>query len=414
MKTRRLQRRMRGGARWLDALLRLKEHPKAKIEWILVAMNPSVRFEDILSHPELPWDYNAVAMNPNLTLSHIQNLIQTKSVAPGAFSSHPKITNEFVKKHQNDGLDWVQISKNPSIDITQIPKAKIRWSSVSERKDLSLEILTANMDTAKPRNNFEYSLALSVNPVITFEFMRAHSEKPWNYQHAAMNPNINWDTLVKNADIFMPAGKEKECRTWYTMNPGFQLTDEVKADVKANPKYWDWEKLSMYTPLTPALFQEFKDQWNYAGLSRNLTLTWKIINSSMNSKWDWKELSRHPNISYSIIQKFATMPWDYAYLSNNPNLSWEIVEAQIDKGWDWRALMSNPMESAAKLRAEASSIFKLKLALGSDPSTKGYIEAISNQLGPNILLYLTSSYTVGNTLNTTLQRMRGNLSVLPK
>ena len=58
------------------------------------------------------------------------------------------------------------------------------------------------------RNNVDW-LALSINPNITFEFVKDNPDKPWNWTYLSQNPNITCDTVQNRQTMALVSSKHK-------------------------------------------------------------------------------------------------------------------------------------------------------------------------------------------------------------
>ena len=74
---------------------------------------------------------------------------------------------------------------------------------------------------------------LSMNPIITWEIVRAHPDKHWDWYWLSQNPNITWDIVRANPD---------KPWSWYGLTKNPNITwDIVRANLE---KPWSWFWLS--------------------------------------------------------------------------------------------------------------------------------------------------------------------------
>lgn len=216
-------------------------------------------------------------------------------------SLNPNLTWKFVEEHIHENWSWGNVCENlkPISDLIENRPDVCDWDAISNNPSLTLEIIENNRD--KP---FNYD-TLSGHPCITWEFVRKHTDRrgysyiiPWNWYYLCQNPDI-----FRNIAYLRP----------------FEL---------------DW-----------------------GGLSQNQALTQKFVEMCIDRPWNWNVLSSHPCITWNFVQKhsdssgvalpegstgFAGLPFDYAEMSRNPNMTWKIIKKNIHKRWRWDHLLANP------------------------------------------------------------------------
>lgn len=58
--------------------------------------------------------------------------------------------------------------------------------------------------------------------------------------------------------------------------------------------------------------------------------------------WQYDILSKNVNITWDIIQQNPQHKWCYNYMSSNPNITWEIVKEHPNELWNEYRLAMNP------------------------------------------------------------------------
>lgn len=99
------------------------------------------------------------------------------------------------------------------------------------------------LDIIKFLNNNWYNTSL--NPSITWEFIKENINLPWNWNCISYNPNITWEIIKKNPD--------KICN-WYN-------------------------------------------------ISYNPNITWQIIKDNLDKPWNYNNLSKNPNLFKFPLQE---------------------------------------------------------------------------------------------------------------
>jgi hypothetical protein len=178
---------------------------------------------------------------------------------------------------------------------------------------------------------------VSVNPSVSFDFIREHSELPWVPAYVSCNPSITEDRIRANLDY--PWVLEKLC-----MNPnisiGFFNEFIFKPEVV---RRMDWSAISANPGITMLDVIHYpKHQWSDRYLSANPNLTSSfILNEGNQRKWFAPSVSSNPGISERDIFK-STMKsmfhWDYCNLSANPNLPMAFVDANRNQDWNFHSI----------------------------------------------------------------------------
>lgn len=104
-------------------------------------------------------------------------------------------------------------------------------------------------------------------------------------------------------------------------------------------KSYDWDEISMFI-YAPDTLNYYNIPWSKTHLSRNKTLTVKVIENLITSnpnKWDWSNISK--NISINEVIENPDMPWELDSLSLNPEITVKLVY-NLDlpnsiNGWRW-------------------------------------------------------------------------------
>jgi hypothetical protein len=144
----------------------------------------------------------------------------------------------------------------------------------------------------------EYTEQLSHNKNITWEFIKKHLDKSWNWVQLSLNSNITWDTIKNN----------KTC-PWSPVG------------VSSNPNItWD---IITNNPEFP---------WKLDRLPHNTNITWKIVRDNKLPLSDSQVADEEDDWDY----------WDYRIVSLlTEDLTWKDVIENPDFPWSFFALSGN-------------------------------------------------------------------------
>lgn len=240
-------------------------------------------YPKLLNPPDSKFRHRAVFgmfRNKNITLEFIEQII--KNIDPTDYdfeyiSASPNITEEFIEKYIDRGLDW--------------------YCGLSNNENLSLEFIDKYID-----RDWDWD-AISRNPNLTLEFIEKHIDKSWDWYGCLVNHTcITIDFIFKHED-----------------------------------KQWDWREISSNPKITLDIIEKYIDKkWDWFGISRNPNVTMEFIEKYPNKDWDWDQIVRTPNVTLKIIENNIDKDWDWFHgISKNPNLTLEFIEKYIDKDWDW-------------------------------------------------------------------------------
>ena len=191
-----------------------------------------------------------------------------------------------LKKYKGK-LNWVNLSRNPSLTPTLIEKYidKLYWDGLSQNPSLTPALIEKYEDKL-------YWDGLSQYPALTPALIEKYIER-WD-----------WD--------------------WLSRNPSLTPALIEKYEDKLN---WKW--LSKNPSLTPAFIEKYIDKLNWKWLSSNPSLTPALIEKYID-KLDWNYLSSNPSLTPALIEKYKGK-LNFDYLSPNPSLTPALIEKYEDK-----------------------------------------------------------------------------------
>jgi len=185
----------------------IKEHINMPWSFINVLKNKSVTFTDIIENMDLFKEklgaeedfiyYNYVSKNPNITLLNVENN-PTKKWNYKYLSKHINLTWDTI----NTSKDWsyYYLSRNPNLlspDMKDIIMLDKYMEGYLQNPNLGIVIFS--IDNLIKNNNFSdlYFSYISKNPLLKFEDVEKHKEKPWDYNNLSKNPMYAYETYKK-------------------------------------------------------------------------------------------------------------------------------------------------------------------------------------------------------------------------
>lgn len=119
-----------------------------------ISTNPSVTWDDVMSHPEIDWNF-------------------------GNLSSNPHITWDIVQAHPERNWSYIGLSSNPNITIdivTAHPDKDWNYHHLGMNASITCDIIEQH-----PEIPWNYCTFVSQNPNLTEDFVRRHSEEQWDW-----------------------------------------------------------------------------------------------------------------------------------------------------------------------------------------------------------------------------------------
>lgn len=235
--------------------------------------HPSVTWEFMQSHPDVPWNKHYRSENPNVTWDTVQ-ANPTKFWDYQHLSRNPNITLDIVRENPRENWLYDSLSCNPNI---------------------TLDIVQAN-----PNIKWSYFM-LSANPNIKWETTQAYPNEEWSSFAFSTNPNLTWDIVLDNLD-----------EPWCIY------------DLYANPSL---KECPSHKNSTEPIYQK----WLYY----NSIATGQVDLKSANLAPDeYGYLSCIPNITWNVILNNLDKPWNFNYLARN-NYPYQnmLIKEQCIREW---------------------------------------------------------------------------------
>lgn len=251
----------------------IDEYPSAQYDWLALSLNPSISFEFINSHRDLPWVLPAISRNTGIT----ESIVRSNLEFPWSYNdlcNNPNISFEF----------FLQYAIKPT------SRVDINWD------------------------------ALSKNPAIPIEIIDQYTNYHWNDRFISANPNITSNYILntgKSRKWFMP---------YVSSNPGI-----TERDIYKNVLDWSYLNLSSNINL-PAKYVNDNLQylWNLHSVSSNPNITVTDIESFHLIPWDYYGLSLNPNITTEYVISHDTKSWKKDLLLINAAITSDSIFDNYD------------------------------------------------------------------------------------
>lgn len=269
--------------------------------------------EDYIKHRQswYYWDHMAKL--------YVHNVGPHRSREKGidSISRNPNITMEIVEANPFFPWDYLALAGNPSISLETAEKFLVVENGWKE-DPINDEIF--------------YESDISLNANVTWEIVKAHPEKRWNYEKMSRNPNITWEIIQSNPD-----------KPWsikeFSKNPN--VTWEL---IRDNPDLpWDFYGTMSHMKFLPEDLPEIlageKYGFTIQFLSENPNLTWDIVKANPEIEWDYHTMTVNPNITWEIMQTNSEFAQYKLMFLANPNISWKIIDSQLSKSYPGDALL---------------------------------------------------------------------------
>lgn len=171
------------------------------------------------------------------------------------------------------------------------------------------------------------------------KLVKLFPNKPWDWVEVFNNPGIklNDDAVDELAKIALTELKNSSFSCGRRQNFLKFIINKVKISTVAEffDDYYEWKYLSLHPDLTwPFIVENFNKGWDWSVISARKFITWDIVQEYL--VWNQANFSGNSFPHYSHdFKRQAFRPWDFAGLSKNPNLDWKIISNNLDKPWDW-------------------------------------------------------------------------------
>ena len=227
-------------------------------------------------------------------------------------------------------------------------------------------------------------IKLSMNPMVSFDFIKSHPEYPWipklvtsnltiteeiisnnpsyqwNYLELYKHPNISFNYILNNIikpskNIFIDWNK-LSMSAGTSLNDILQYCDKPWNDyyLSSNPNITtnyilnDGKNRNWYIPLVsanPAITEQdiYKNKlkWDTLNLSSNINLPIKYISDNINNNWNFHSISANKKTTITEINEFPNISWDFDGMSNNQNINIDYILSNPDNNWNYKNIIAN-------------------------------------------------------------------------
>ena len=322
------------------------------------SQNTHVSFETIFALSSEPWNFTFLSYNRFLTWENVQ-----------AFPS--KEWNYFtLLSNENISLETIFNAFDHPGDNAHLKKYANKWERMK----------SGDADEIHLMQHFIYRTDM------TWEFIQAHPEIPWNYSRITWccfitqeiienNPHLPWDKssfkdpifqMVKNPHCSVKVQERLITKTEFRNRT--DLFPFVDIDfIKKHPEVdWNWNRVVLSPNITwnvvmsnpeypwpmdemcsnkykeasfDFIFSHLHLPWNFVEICRcHKDLTWDIVASHMHVPWCFTTLSAHPCINMTIVRENRHISWNFYMLSSNPSITWEDVWENRHENWCLKSL----------------------------------------------------------------------------
>ncbi len=206
----------------------IDSHIDKSWDWYALSKRMTPKFIDC--HLDKPWHWGKYGLsnNPNVTLAFIDShLDKPWHWGKGGLSTNRNVTPEFIEKHITKPWYWGYDGLSQNLKVTRkfvdaLATRKQSEGEHSKKARSTLAKIAKYMHDAKSfgtitvHSSFSQSVddlefieenldmywnwgkeGLSSNPNVTLEFIKAHSDKPWDLSY---NPNLTVDFIRQHLD----------------------------------------------------------------------------------------------------------------------------------------------------------------------------------------------------------------------
>ena len=255
-----------------------------------ISSNPGISIEDIFANEHLDWDWDGVCMNPNLRIHHLPKLLEK--------------TDNLFEISRNEGIKWEDIENNPHIDWHPsgiIKNPNVTWDIVKRRRDIRWN----DHDLLWNHNTMPYMIEEMIEE--NYEILEYCHQNVIDKLDIAKLGNEEWELLSSNENV-----------SW----------EFIKRHIR---KPWNWNLLSSnpYIPLEE--FFKRHDVINWKFLSSNPTVNWNIIQKYPEKPWNKRWFSFNPNVTCKIVEENPDWGWEFDNLVENSYLLDQTLQKRSKK-----------------------------------------------------------------------------------
>ena len=210
-------------------------NPGGDYDWNFLSSHPDLTWDMVTKNPDCPWNYASMSMKDNIRAAVIyanRDLGWDYSILPRNEAVVPKLVAKMKDKPWNYGVlfsrpDFVKKMIDEKMAVSDIMHPLL-FKKMNLKTKKAIENAFEGMCTYEINGRVIIpSDALSRNPAVTLDFIKANPEVRWNYTDLSANlnipidhllgewgehmgnaiskiserPDVKWETLMKNIDI---------------------------------------------------------------------------------------------------------------------------------------------------------------------------------------------------------------------
>lgn len=257
--------------------------------------------------------------------------------------SNPSMPLKFMLSFLYEKLHgyWDFVSSNPSItieDVLRDPGLPWRWDFLSKNYAFTIKDVVAH-----PELPWNYTKLLE-NPSITRQDRLNHPKLPWARDiyviRAAAHPKIlermdGNDEYWRLQNPFINSEKVGYSTSVLSKNPSLTL----KMVLDHPESLWDFyglasnPSISLEDMLSTPYFN-----WNLYDMSKNRSITIKDVLNHPEIKWNARGLSENRSITMKDVLDNPQIKWSRRKLSENPSITAKDVWENRNLDWFWPSI----------------------------------------------------------------------------
>jgi hypothetical protein len=267
--------------------------------WSILTRNPSITWSIISSNPDLPWHYPFFVLNENFSWDVVHQ--------------NPQINWKSCETVNSQFITWDEAITN--LDIISYTNSDDTWRCLSERWDLDINYVLANLD--KPWDWYY----ISRHDAITGPLMEAHPDIRW-HSRTVLKKGCSWE-FIKPYVM-----RELKMRNMYSEhdNEYYDIPYEVYSSIGENP-HITWDTIRN----EPLLYSKLG--W----LSHSNAITWDIIRTHPDLDWDWIAITEKKEITMELVKDNLDKPWNWWTISKEV-ASLDDINEHPEYPWVWGAI----------------------------------------------------------------------------
>ena len=284
------------------------DNPSYPWNWMEVSKHPRITAEDIDQHPNFPWNWMFVQHNPNIRewfalkykdkLQFIHVLVTNPNISLefitenyeldkyiGYIGRHPHVTMQYVFTFKELSWNWMSLFFNPSIVFcTSTFNSLYNYVKNNARCDYNILSTCKYLDlsTVIRDSDMDWSwFALSSNPDLTIDVLKALPNVNWSWPDVSKNPGISWEDIEGSLEL-----------------------------------PWDWNNVIMNPNVSLKHIKSRPDlPWNIDHFMINPNCTLDFIENTIECLQS-TILSLAHNLTLDFILKYPDLPWNFVTLSS--------------------------------------------------------------------------------------------------